>query len=687
MLITPRLYLPNCRARIGATTAAGLALLCGTMLLPAAASAPSLASASARAKLPLAVAAAPVTAGPQILFGGAVLAVPSEALAPFRDLDDGKVYVAPEMLAPLGVTFMVDGVQGKVSLAGPDGAASTIVTARVRPGSEKDREAPVFVPAQEVIEALGGRCVWSAATNTLSARSVLTEVRMLAGQLRIKATLPVFPQQVRSPEKPGMVILDFPGTVIEGQPRPLDLNAPGIAQARIGQFGQETARVVLEMAGDASATRFYVLGGKPAALVVLNPAPVAPVSPIAAAAPPPSIVISNNNPSRTLTTKSGRPAANPRRAAGANPAPTVIRGVTFRRVSDEQMQIVVAAGRAPAVRADLSRGRLTVDIVNATLAATAGSALGAARHPFLKAVSVLPRGATAAQLVMDLTRTVTFAVRMSPTGGFVLDLMMPRSAGGKLAGKLVVIDPGHGGNEPGATGVDGSNEKNVTLAISLKLADTLRDMGANVILTRGNDAFVPVGERPKIANRAGADFFLSIHADSADRNRSVNGSTVYYHMQVGSSKALAQSIADRFSDMGGIRTKGTHSDGRQWGGRFENGYGVLRGARMVAVLCETGYMSNAGDVNKLNNAAMQKRIAQAIAGGLRDYVEGNPNFDTRNIRPQADGPMAPLSSVDPAPLTRTSVPSPPKDAETVPLGEASTEDGEVIGVSVPVNLR
>jgi N-acetylmuramoyl-L-alanine amidase len=134
----------------------------------------------------------------------------------------------------------------------------------------------------------------------------------------------------------------------------------------------------------------------------------------------------------------------------------------------------------------------------------------------------------------------------------------------------------------------------------------------------------------------------------------VNGSTIYYHMQVGSCKALAQSIVDQLADMGGIRTKGTHSDGMQWGGRFVNGYGVLRGAQMVAVLCETGYMSNPGDVNKLNDPVMQKKIADSIANGLKNYVEGNPDFDTRNIRPQVEGAMEPLTdpeALEPIPVS------------------------------------
>jgi N-acetylmuramoyl-L-alanine amidase len=580
---------------------------------------------------------------PRILFGGTALLVPSNDLAPFRDSKDGKVYIAPEMLAPLGITFLVDDMQNKVSLAGAEGAMTT-ADARVRPGAEKDRLAPVFVEVESVMEALGARCVWNASTNSLAIYSVVTDVQMIAGQLRVKATLPVLPKQIRSDEKPGMVILDFPGAVIEGQPRSLDLKAPHISGARIGQFSPDTARIVLEMAGAAPATRFYVLGGKPASQLVLNPAP---------AAAPPAIIISNNNPGGVMTAKTNSPAkpVTPYKAtkvAKKTEPPTFIRGVTFKRVSDTQAQVVVSAGRAPSVRADLSKGRLTLDMVNATLSATAGEALNGAKHPFLKGISLLPRGSAAAQLIVDLTRTVTYAVRMTPNGGFILDLMLPKSAGGRLAGKLVVIDPGHGGSDTGARGTDGSSEKNVTLAISTKLADTLRDMGANVIMTRGNDAFIPVNDRPKIANRAGADFFISVHADSGDRNHSVNGSTIYYHMQMGSCKALAQSIVDELADMGGIRTKGTHSDGMQWGGRFVNGYGVLRGSQMVAVLCETGYMSNAGDVNKLNDPTMQKKIADAIANGLKHYVEGNPDFDTRNVQPQSEGVLAPLTPADDA---------------------------------------
>jgi N-acetylmuramoyl-L-alanine amidase len=77
-----------------------------------------------------------------------------------------------------------------------------------------------------------------------------------------------------------------------------------------------------------------------------------------------------------------------------------------------------------------------------------------------------------------------------------------------------VVDAGHGGSDSGALGVGGFREKNVTLAIASALRDKLQQAGANVIMTRSNDVFIPLDERPGIANRAGADFFIAVHADS-----------------------------------------------------------------------------------------------------------------------------------------------------------------------------
>jgi hypothetical protein len=154
-------------------------------------------------------------------------------------------------------------------------------------------------------------------------------------------------------------------------------------------------------------------------------------------------------------------------------------------------------------------------------------------------------------------------------------------------------------------------------------------------------------------------------------------------MQIPSSRALALSIAERFEDMGAIRSKGIRSDSVIYP---RSGFAVLRSARMVAVLVECGFMTNAGDMAQLVQTATQNRIADAIAGGLRDYIEGNPRMDTRNINPAAGegalevtpDPFGPepgaLKICPPAPKTGRPTPEPDRAPDEQP-GRGARREG------------
>jgi N-acetylmuramoyl-L-alanine amidase len=588
------------------------------------------------------------TALPRIVFGNATLPIATPQSTPFRDTaSDGALCISPDALAPLGITYIVDEMMRKVSLLGPDGVVSVTVPMRTPPSSSDSKG--VFVPVVEVVEALGGKCEWEAATNTLHLRARLLEATMTDGQLRVRASLPVTPK-VTTDNGGRLVIVDIPGSEVGALPKQLTLNAPGVRAARTGQFDDDTARIVLEM---AQPSGFLVTDARPSTQLVLNPSLTTP------AAPPKAIA--------KATTKPASP--------NALPAASVVKGISVKKVSDTQAQIVVTANRAPGVRAGLSRNRLTLDLLNSSVAASAASVLSS-DHPLLKGVALAAaQPGTPARLVLDLARAVNYTVKPLANGTLIVDLMLPKSAGGKLAGKLVAVDAGHGGSDSGAKGVNGTYEKNVNMAIALKVAETLREQGANVLLTRASDTFIDVSERPRIANRAGADFFISVHSDSGTYNHSVNGSTVYYHMDWASCRTLAQCVADRFREMGGIRTKGTHSDAQRFGGRFVNGYGVLRGSRMVAILVECGYMTHSGDVSRLNDPTMQKKIANSIVSGLRDYIEGNPDFDTRFINPNAVGGLPDGGGndvpVEPDPST---MPVEPGNGDATPLPERSVDN-------------
>lgn len=178
----------------------------------------------------------------------------------------------------------------------------------------------------------------------------------------------------------------------------------------------------------------------------------------------------------------------------------------------------------------------------------------------------------------------------------------------RLSG-TVVIDPGHGGNDPGATSVTGYYEKTVNLPVAHKVTARLRQRGINVIMTRQGDSRVELERRAEIANQHRADLFVSIHADSHP-DRSTRGYTVYIGESASTgSQAAARAIAQRLSQ---VTASGN-------GIRREN-FRVLVRTTMPAVLVEMGYLSNYPEANLLTTDHYQNQIAQAISDGICDVI-------------------------------------------------------------------
>ncbi|MBE8954729.1 MAG: N-acetylmuramoyl-L-alanine amidase [Quinella sp. 2Q5] len=190
-----------------------------------------------------------------------------------------------------------------------------------------------------------------------------------------------------------------------------------------------------------------------------------------------------------------------------------------------------------------------------------------------------------------------------------------------LSGRRIVIDPGHGGNDSGAIGPTGVMEKTVTLRVSLALKDLLEAEGADVILTRYDDRTVSekgakasdieeLGARCDIANRAGADIFLSIHADSFTRPEA-RGTTGYYYSKstTGHGQRLADCIRRNLVEQLGTPSRGTQPC---------NFY-VVKNTDMPATLIELGFISNKDEEKLLNSEDGVKRAAQGILDGIEDY--------------------------------------------------------------------
>ncbi|HHW64702.1 MAG TPA: AMIN domain-containing protein [Rhodocyclaceae bacterium] len=232
----------------------------------------------------------------------------------------------------------------------------------------------------------------------------------------------------------------------------------------------------------------------------------------------------------------------------------------------------------------------------------------------------------------------------------------------------VVLDAGHGGEDPGAIGRGGSYEKNVTLSIARRLKRKIdAEPGLRAVLTRDGDYFVPLHQRVARARRVRADLFVSIHADAFVRPEA-NGSSVYVLSERGASSSAARWLAQKENDadlVGGInlaRQDGhiartlldlsqtaTINDsfklGRAMLGELgtinrlhkpeveQAGFAVLRAPDIPSVLVETAFISNPQEERRLNDEAYQDKMATALMRGIKRYFdEHGPATPTRVAR-------------------------------------------------------
>jgi N-acetylmuramoyl-L-alanine amidase len=224
---------------------------------------------------------------------------------------------------------------------------------------------------------------------------------------------------------------------------------------------------------------------------------------------------------------------------------------------------------------------------------------------------------------------------------------------------IIVIDAGHGGMDPGASGPGGTHEKDVTLAIAQALAARINEeVGMRAILTRDSDRFILLPDRMRLARAAHADLFVSIHADSVP-NSDITGASVYVLSERGASSEAASWLADRenAADLkGGVSLSNVDeklatvlldvSQSAQIGTSTEAAdrvvealdqvgairkrevqhaaFVVLKAPDVPSMLIETAYISNPGEERKLRTPEYQQRLADAICRGLEGYFRTHP---------------------------------------------------------------
>jgi N-acetylmuramoyl-L-alanine amidase len=184
----------------------------------------------------------------------------------------------------------------------------------------------------------------------------------------------------------------------------------------------------------------------------------------------------------------------------------------------------------------------------------------------------------------------------------------PRSP---IGARLVVIDPGHGGPDPGAVGIGGIQEKDIVLDVSHQVTRLLQAQGIQVVMTREDDRDLGLEPRTSLANSVGATAFLSIHANAVSLSRpEINGVETFHYLD--SSYPLADSIQQSILDSTGMNSRGVKR------ARFY----VLRYTRMPAALVEIGFVTGEQDAPRLADPSFRATMSQAIARGILRYLQG-----------------------------------------------------------------
>ncbi len=353
-------------------------------------------------------------------------------------------------------------------------------------------------------------------------------------------------------------------------------------------------------------------------------------------------------------------------------APAAIRGVSLN-ADDLSASVRLELDRQATARTFFlsSPDRFVVDIANARWAMPQGSHGQGAGQGVVRAYRFAPRPDGACRLVLDLAGPLSLlrqelGTRRAPQLAFGLGAVTPvafRPAeplkiDGAAAARqsqrplrrTIVVDPGHGGRDPGTIGVTGVQEKDVVLDTGRRLRAALEGRGYRVAMTRDDDTFIPLDGRVAFARAQNADLFISLHADSSP-NHEASGATVYTLSEHGANRAqnlvnaqnwdLDLGDAPRGGIVGDILVALAQRETTNRSAQFAElvisrlgqvspllvsshrnaGFFVLLAPDVPAVLIETGFLSNRGDERRLNDPARRQAVAGAIADAVDSYFE------------------------------------------------------------------
>ncbi len=435
---------------------------------------------------------------------------------------------------------------------------------------------------------------------------------------------------------PTRIVIDLPGIEL-GRPTTNQRVSGAIREVRVGQLDNNTTRIVIELAPgytlDPKAVKFRGLSPREWTVQLPTPQRIGP-SP---SQPP------GNTPPRNQSSQIPPLLGTPNRPISTSDAGKVAT-IESVELANNQTQLLIRADQpvraistwdaiAKAYRITIPSARLAQRVRGPQLDANSPLSRVLLRQQDLRTVVILVQSATNVQIgELNQLNDKLLALQLQPSQSGTPPISSipvplperdtpapppainnppvssPRLPKGRV---VVIVDPGHGGKDPGAIGLGGLREKDVILPIAQQVASLLEQQGIQAVMTRTSDYFVDLAPRATMAERANADLFVSIHANAIGPSRpDVSGLETYYYSN---GQRLAQTIHSSILQNLDVKDRGIRR------ARFY----VLRKTSMPSVLVEVGFVTGREDAAKLSNPAYRSQMAQAIARGILQYIQQN----------------------------------------------------------------
>ncbi|MGV3618388.1 MAG: N-acetylmuramoyl-L-alanine amidase [Fimbriimonas sp.] len=447
------------------------------------------------------------------------------------------------------------------------------------------------LPLRIAVNRLGGKSDWSAGSDTLEVYSELKEIQSGKGKLKIGAALGFRPRATVL-TNPGRIIIDLSGARL----------APGTLQSidsttRVHQYKPNVTRIIVESEAMPDLERI-------------------------ARQPVRSLEIDLRETSRRTTapTRTDVPRT-PRTPVVTEPTQVpALETLPLQLQQETSSRISLRLSLGDLLKSAAEVRNLDETTIEITLP---GVFLDLPDDFRLESPNIVETRSERTDIgtILTLVLGQPMGIEAVTQGGTVVialiksEIEVGGSTGNVLAGKVIVVDPGHGGHDGGAKS-GGVREKDLNLKIGKLIGEALAAEGATVIMTRSTDVFISLNKRAEIANRNNADLFISSHINSTGGAATQSGTITFHHKGNEAGKTLAEFIQREIALVNKLPNKGVWSDGKI----YQNGFAVLRQTTMPGVLLELGFINHPRDRARMVTEDFQRSVAAAVVRGVKVYL-------------------------------------------------------------------